>query len=481
MKKNQSLLLKLSSHSFWYFVGGVLNNGLALLLLPYLSQMLTPAEYGIVQTANSIGLCLPILFSFHIEAAFARFYHDEKLKFENVCKLYSSCFWFIIFSGLFFLSLLILTSKFWFQTIFDVGPYPYIFLITYPYLFYQISILGSTYLRQTLNVKLVTSIDFVASLINLSLSIYLVYVWNDGAEARLFAISISFFIKALFYISYSIKRHLLIWSIDFSKLKSLLYFSIPLTPSALSLWLSKMADRIIISIYVGVAATGLFSVANQIALLVYFIQDAVLQALGPIQMDGFIKDRVRTLHYTKNLSEIMWILIINIILFVGLFSDMLLDLFVNSRFHVNSLLIIILSSVYLIQAQYRIFSGILIYHKKAKEYSYAAVAQAIISIALNFVFIPLYGYEVAAYTSLAGIIVFFVIILFYIRKIEKVQIDYMIYGKYILFLITCLLFRNVIDSFLLSPFLILLCKVLLFILFIMLSLNDLLLRLKLIR
>lgn len=436
MKKN--ILSDLSLYSVWYFIGGLLNNGLALFLLPYLSKMLTPSEYGIVQTANSIGLCLPIFFSLYIESAFARFYHDKKTCFEDVQILYSSCFWFIVFSGLIVLSFITFTAPLWFEQVFSVGPYPYIFLITYPYLFYQITILGSTYLRQSLQVKHVTSIDFVSSLINLSLSIYLVWVWEDGAEARLTAIAISFFVKSVYYIYFSFKAKLLSFTIDFFSVKQLLFFSVPLLPSALSLWLSKMADRVIISIYVGTAATGLFSVANQIAFVVYFLQDAVLQALNPIQMDGFIKNRLKTISYTITLSEIMWVVMLGIVLAMGLFSGYLLDLFINERFHTSSTLIIVLSSVYVIQAQYRIFSGVLIYHKKTKEYSYAAIVQSIVSVALNLLLIPIFGYESAAYTSLLSIVAFLMIMMYYVFRLEEININYSMMITFLFLFLFCL-------------------------------------------
>lgn len=430
----KSLISELSFHSIWYFIGGLLNNGLALFLLPYLSNMLTPAEYGIVQTANSIGLCLPIFFSLYIESAFARFYHDKKQRFDDVRTLYSTCFWFIVISGILILSFITYTAPLWFSYVFEIGPYPYIFLITYPYLFYQIALLGSTYLRQSLHVKRVTSIDFGSSVINLSLSLYLVYIWNDGAEARLTAIAISFFVKAIYYIYYSIRINLLSFILDLNYLKKLLCFSVPLLPSALSLWLSKMADRVIISIYIGTTATGLFSVANQIAFIVYFLQDAVLQALNPIQMDGFIKEKTKAIAYTITLSELMWITMLGIVLFIGLFSDYILSLFLNERFHTSSILIILLSSVYVIQAQYRIFSGVLIYYKKTKEYSYAAIVQSIISVILNILLIPYCGYEAAAYTSLISIIVFWIIMMRYVFLLEKLNLNYkFILGSLLLF------------------------------------------------
>lgn len=480
MKSN--LISELSLHSIWYFIGGLLNNGLALLLLPYLSQKLTPAEYGIVQTANSIGLCLPILFSLHIESAFARFYHDKKNNFNSIKVLYSTCFWFIVFSGTIVLSFLTYTASYWFRQIFDVGPYPYIFLITYPYLFYQIAYLGSTYLRQSLHVKRVASIDFISSLINLSLSLYLVCVWSDGAEARLTAIAISFLVKAIYYICFSIRKKMLSFAFDFYELKELLRFSVPLLPSALSLWLSKMADRIIISIYIGTTATGLFSVANQISLIVYFLQDSVLQALNPIQMDGLIKGKEKAIIYTVILSEIMWIVMLGIVLSIGLFSDYLLNWFVNERFHTSSILIIILSSVYIIQAQYRIFSGILIFHKKTKEYSYAAIVQSVISVALNLLLIPHLGYEAAAYTSLLSIIIFLVIMMYYVCRLEKgIAIDYVFVCKYLFLFCACLLVNYSVMNINNYPLLIILVKIGILLIFSFCSFKSVLSRIKILK
>ncbi|WP_306435860.1 lipopolysaccharide biosynthesis protein [Odoribacter splanchnicus] len=473
MGNRVSFLSKLSSYSFWYLIGGIMNNGLAIILLPFLSNMLTPAEYGLIQTANSIGLCLPIIFSFYIEAAFARFYHEIKQDCNLVANLFSTCFWFVVLSGIIVLTLLTFSSPFWFEKVFDVGPYPYVWLITYPYLFYQISVLGSSYLSQALYVKTRTSIDFFASLLNLTLSIYLVCIWENGALARLSGIALAFFAKACFYIVFYGRLKILRLYIDFFLIKKLLRYSVPLTPSAISLWLSKMADRIIISIYVGVAATGIFSVANQIAFIAYFLQDAVLQALSPMQMDEMIRNKEKAINQTIHLSGTMWIFMLGVVLFFGLFSELLMSVFINKSFMTSSLLIMVLSSVYLIQAQYRIFSGILLYHKKTKEYSYAAIAQGIVSVGLNILFIPIAGYVMAAYTSLISVLVFWAMIMFYISRLEKIVYDYIFYIKYLIAFLILIGINLYVEQMGITLVYMLLFKLLILLVFILFSWNGL--------
>lgn len=481
MKKKESFFSKLCSYSFWYLLGGILNNGLAILLMPFLSNMLTPAEYGLVQTANSIGLCLPILFSLYIESAFARFYHDVKQDFDVVARLFSTCFWFIVISGSIILTVLTFSSPLWFEKVFDTGPYPYIWLMTYPYLFYQIAVLGSSYLSQSLQVKTLTSIDFCSSLLNLSLSIALVYAWDNGAFARLFAIAAAFFSKACFYIIFCKKQKLLRFYLDFSNLKKLLAYSVPLTPSAVSLWLSKMADRIIISVYVGISATGIFSAANQVAFIAYFLQDAVLQALTPIQLDGMIKEKEKTLKQTLHLSETMWLFMLGVVLFFGLFSELLMTVFINKRFLSSSLMVMVLSSVYLVQAQYRIFSGVLLYHKKTKQYTYAAIFQGILSVGLNTLFIPMFGYVMAAYTSLISVLGFWFVIMWHVSRLENFSYDYKFYFKYLIAFLIIMGINEYIGSMNLSIIYLISLKILFFLLFAIYSwkgLKECLIKLK---
>jgi len=55
-----SFMRALMKQSSWYFICNALNNGLAIILLPFLSRYLSTEEYGIVQLSTGIGLFLPM-------------------------------------------------------------------------------------------------------------------------------------------------------------------------------------------------------------------------------------------------------------------------------------------------------------------------------------------------------------------------------------------------------------------------------------
>lgn len=114
-------------HSSWYYLCSALNNGLAILLLPFLSRHMTTDEYGIVQLSTAIGLFLPMLYSLGIEKVIYRYF--------NVCKnivekkqLVSTVYWFSISAGIVILTIITFLSPFWFEPIVHVEASKYVCL-----------------------------------------------------------------------------------------------------------------------------------------------------------------------------------------------------------------------------------------------------------------------------------------------------------------------------------------------------------------
>ena len=192
-----------------------------------------------------------------------------------------------------------------------------------------------------------------------------------------------------------------------------------------------------------------------------------------MQMDDMIRNKEKAINQTIHLSGTMWIFMLGVVLFFGLFSELLMSVFINKSFMTSSLLIMLLSSVYLIQAQYRIFSGILLYHKKTKEYSYAAIAQGIVSVGLNILFIPIAGYVMAAYTSLISVLVFWAMIMFYISRLEKIVYDYIFYIKYLIAFLILIGINLYVEQMGITLVYMLLFKLLILLVFILFSWNGL--------
>ena len=74
---------------------------------------------------------------------------------------------------------------------------------------------------------------------------------------------------------------------------------------------------------------------------------------------------------------------------------------------------------FVFQFIYSLYVNIEFYHKKQKDIAFATIIAAVINIGLNAFFIPKYGYVAAAYTTLAGYIVLFIIHFYNVHRLGK--------------------------------------------------------------
>lgn len=429
MLRKQSFWLNIIKQSSWYYLCSALNNGLAILLLPFLSRQLSTDEYGVIQLSTGIGLFLPMIFSFGIDKAIYRYYNSCNSLHEKR-QLLSTVYWFVVVSGIIFLTLFVISSPLWFKSVVHLSPNPYIWLFVYPYLFAQISVIGQSYFQQTFDLRRMTVIEVFGTTINLSLSIYFVLTWEDGAMARLSAIAIAFLLKSAMYTYFLVKRNLLIFVCDYHKVIEYVRFSLPLLPNSITLWISRTFDRILISYYCGTAIAGVYSTATQVSFVLYFIQDSIVQALGPMQIRSLILDKTEALNRLNVMSKMFYIIMIVFVLLLSAFCSELMNIILNKNFIPPVILIVLLSSIYVYQTQYRLFSDIIVFHKKNKYFMYAGIVQAVVSLAINILLIPIYGYIVAGYSGLISILLYTLIIVYFSQKLERIELDCMFYIKY---------------------------------------------------
>ena len=64
------------------------------------------------------------------------------------------------------------------------------------------------------------------------------------------------------------------------------HIPLPLLPSVAAAWITMFSDRLILSHYGMVDQVGIYSVAAQLALVVYVCNDAITRVQGPLAMRG---------------------------------------------------------------------------------------------------------------------------------------------------------------------------------------------------
>lgn len=240
-----------------------------------------------------------------------------------------------------------------------------------------------------------------------------------GAEIPLVLIYIGF------YIYLSKKSH---FKVDFTFWKAALVFNLPLIPHYLSTYLLNSSDRIMISRLVSDSATAYYSVAYSVAAVATIVWSAVNGSLVP-----YTYEKCRDRNY-KAISKVT-LPILSLFAVVCLFVIMLAPeviAVIATKDYREAIYVIppIVGGVFF-QVQYYIYANVVYYFKKPKYVMFASVTATLLNIILNYVFIKMYGYIAAGYTTLFCYIVQALIDYIAMRKVVKEEVYNM---RYILWL-----------------------------------------------
>jgi len=217
--------------------------------------------------------------------------------------------------------------------------------------------------------------------------------------------------------------YVLIPYIKFSfKLKSLKYmlsYSLPLIPYAICTVGLAQADRVIINKYCGPADVGLFSMAYSIGALLTLLLSSLSIAWTPAYFKH-MKDK----NYVQMDDDIVLIMkiIVACAFVLILFGKEIGMLLAKSNFH-SALFTVPVVVVGLIIYSYGTFYSWHIQYARKNIYMTPIVVVAgTVSILLNVIFIPKYGYAAAPFVSCVSYLTMLLMAIFVSKKILKLHV-----------------------------------------------------------
>ncbi len=408
----------------WYLMGSIATKGMLFFLLPIYTRYLDPTEYGIFNTLNVIAQVLPIFISFGLDAAFGRFFHDYKKDPEKLKTFFSSVYWFVAIYGLVMVVFVVLSSEWWLEDVAAVPMYPYAILTFLPPLFMQLGLLGIVFMRQSLMSKMTSIVETLSTLMNIVVTLPLLIYWDLGVIARLWGnVGAAVFIF-LVLTYYFVKRGILVWRFDRVLLRVALVYSIPLIPSLASKWINMLSDRLILYQYIDMEAVGLYSLAANIAMLLFVLQNSISQVIQPVSISGLVHDKERTKLKMADFSLLIWLIMILANLGAFLFAKDVVTVFAEKSYGGSYIFIPILGFTYVLGSQYRFFNYILQFHKKTGIISKATIASALMNLGMNIILIPRYGAIAAPFATVAAAWVLLIWIGIAAQRIDAIQMHW---------------------------------------------------------
>lgn len=408
---NSSLL----KNSLVYVITDGINKAIPFVLLPIIARYLSPADYGIVTNYNVFvsvlaalvymctGGVIPVMY-FKLPKDEMKIYVSNMLVVNTISVL-------ICLIGILF------TSE-------------YLEKHLNFSLFYQLTAIILVWFSAIGYANLVLwrceekpfkfgMYNISSSFLNAIFTIILVVVFLIGWQGRALSIFASSIIMGIVSLVILYKKGNLVMKISKDYIKSILCFSLPIIPHALSFWIKSGADKILLTDLCGLSENGLYSVAVTWGAIVSMVMVAFSNSYSPWlfkKLALFDKDKEGTFPDQKRLVKTIYFILIAIfivVLLIFILSYILIEIMypVSYSGSKDYLPYVMISQAF--NGAYLLFVCFLHYTFKTKILGITTFTISLIQIILAYILISLIGPKGVAYSSAIGSMLTFVVIAIY--------------------------------------------------------------------
>jgi O-antigen/teichoic acid export membrane protein len=275
LRKNSLL-----SGSLIYLVSNLLNGLIPFVLLPILTRYLSPEEYGEVAMFQALMGALTAVVGLSMAGAAGRKFYDGNLSDNELKQFIGCCIQILGFTTLSTLLVLACVQS-WMADWLGLSP-KWIYgaaVATAATIIIQIR-LGQWQVRK--RSKPYGALQVSHSVFNILLSLAMVVVLFQGAGGRISAQILAvglFALVALWLLKRDGLLQLMVWKPAY--ISEALKFGVPLIPHVGGIFLLSSVDRFVINAELGLADTGVYMVAVQLAGAIALIFDAINKAYVP--------------------------------------------------------------------------------------------------------------------------------------------------------------------------------------------------------
>ena len=408
---------KLSLNTIVVFLGTAGSKLISFIMLPFYTKYLSVSDYGVTDSINTyVSLLIGLVTMCTADAIFI--YSNQENDKDK--QRYFSSGLAIAFIGLCICSLAFIIAKIFFNEIGGVFV-QYIWCI----FFLLFTSFLQNYLQnflKGLNRLVLFSLSGVLYTLFLAILAILLIPMNGVmgfVYSMVFSNCLSTSVILLCSKSY---RYLNVKSINFSSVKELLKYSVPLIPNSIMWWFLSASNRPIMEKYVGLDGIGLYAIANKLPSLIVviftiFINSLIVSLLEEYNKDGFRK------FYNK---VFMFIFSAQVILasFLTIFGTFLIKIITQNESYWTAWHYIPLLSISVILSNSAAFFGcIFSVVKKTKYYFYSSVFGAITALIGNIFLIKYFNVYGACFSVMfSNFILAFTRLLFSSKyaKIDKI-------------------------------------------------------------
>ncbi|MFQ5349977.1 MAG: oligosaccharide flippase family protein [Thermoanaerobaculia bacterium] len=184
---------------------------------------------------------------------------------------------------------------------------------------------------------------------------------------------------------------------DWSRLKPLLAYSIPLMPNGVLRWLINYADRLVIIQVLGLAAVGVYAASYSLGKVLHLLVMPLGVVLFPFLSRLWDRgERAEVRRYLSHATRYYLLVAMPACVGIGLLSQPLLRLIATARFETSTALVLWIALGFVLNGVFQI--NVYAFHLTHRTRSLSLIlgASAALNIALNILLVPTLGLTGAA-------------------------------------------------------------------------------------
>lgn len=415
-RKYESLPVQVRA-SLWFLICSFLQKGISMITTPIFTRIMSTSDYGEFGVFNSWYGIISTIVALGLTGGV----HTQGLvKFDKERSVFSSSLQGLTISlTLVWLGIYICFRPFWNQ-LFSLSTIQMVSMFTIIWVTSAFGLWANDQ-RVIYSYKLLVIVTLVSSILKPTIEIILVLHSSDKATARIIGWVIADLLTFGWMFVYQMRKGRVFFSKRFWLYA--LCFNIPLVPHYLSQTVLNSADRIMIQRMVGDSQAGIYNLAYSVSLIMLLFNTALSQTINPWMYEK-IKNRRE-----KDIEPIAYatlILIAAVNLILILLAPEVVRIFAPRSYY-DAIWVIppVAMSVFFMYA-YDLFAKFAFYYEKTVVIMIASILGAILNVILNYIFINIFGYIAAGYTTLVCFIVYAFAHYVFMRKVCNECCD----GKY---------------------------------------------------
>jgi len=376
--------------------------GLQFLMLPLLTRLFSPTDYGLIDFMATLTGLATILMSLCLESAIARMWHEaqdqeQRKRLLTSVMVFVSTFGSVVYFSLWAASYLLAYAISGLQNVQAI-----LLVAMSTALLLSISSIPQMVLRMERSIFKFGILQIANSALGIAFSLALILHFGMG----LLGLFLGYLAAAALVLALSIQwtRQYLQRRISRPDIKECLKYSLPLVPAVFLSWSNSQVDRLILLSLLGLGVVGVYGAAAKVAMIITVLLEVFRLAWLPIAL-SHISQSSRNSYFRNSLAAYLAVMTCIGLVLVA-YSRELLTLLTTEKYASGYVLIPWFVGAQIFSGSGNITNVGMLISKKTVGNSVAAFLGTVVNVALSLVLVAAFGTLGAAIGSFIAAIIF---------------------------------------------------------------------------